>query len=43
MAELWEEMRGLRKKHEKIIPIIKIQKMVRGWKLRHSYQKAKEK
>ena len=33
-------MRELRKKNEQIFPIIRIQKVFRGWKLRQKYKKA---
>ena len=31
MRELWLEMRELRKLNEQLFPIIKIQKVFRGW------------
>ncbi len=31
MRELWLEMRELRKLHENLFPIVKIQKVFRGW------------
>jgi hypothetical protein len=34
MRELWVEMAKLRKLHEKLFPIIKIQKVFRGWSVR---------
>lgn len=43
MRELWVEMNQLRKKHEKLFPIIKIQKWFRGWSIREKKYQADQK
>jgi hypothetical protein len=42
MSELWQEMRQLRKKHEDLFPIIKLQKVFRGWRVREHSRRANE-
>jgi hypothetical protein len=41
MRELWLEMAQLRKMHEKLFPIIKIQKVFRGWMVREKSRRFK--